>query len=266
MRRFRKPLNGNRVQVCKFISQDYDLVMSNTEAAGGYFRTYLSWRPAGAEALDPIPQITLTNEPVASLPVSQALGTIPATEFTPWTGLYARTKLKKVIVKYTPAQTMGVSNTVATAGSATTFSAADSVMYTVPVYDNVDYFVNNSSQLQLEPDQSGFSRAKIAPYARKHSIYRPWTRVLSPAIYQITNEFPGSASLREKKHMYFDLNSTGTPTELVDVNGLYLVMPFIRPGGEAPTGTGPTLYPAVDSSWVLGKLTFTYVQYFKTRQ
>lgn len=240
--------------------------MNNVGVTGGYFRAYISWKPAQAEIVAPVPQIILTNDIVANAPEGTPLGTIPETEYTPWTGLFARTKLKKVIAKYTPAQTMGVSNTVTTAGEATTFAAADAVMYTVPAYDNIDLFVDGSNELQLEPDASGFGRAKIAPYARKHSIYKPWTRVLAPSIFTQVTEVPGSTGVREKKHMYFDMTNPDFSATGIDHHGMYIVMPFIRPGGESLTATGATLYPAVDSSWTLGKLTFTYVQYFKTRQ
>lgn len=245
--------------MAKFISQDYDLIMGNDNTEGIYFRKTITFRPAFSENLLVAPQIAIENQAsLASLP----LGTIPDGEFGSWTSLYAKTMLSKVIVQYTPAQTMGVSNIVSDETGAATFGAADAIMYTVPFYDNVDKFITATNGVAITPDELGYSNVKVAPYARKHSIYKPWKRILKPTFFEQTTDFIGSNPLRNKKRMYIDM----TGAESSECTGLCIMMPALRRGGEIdPFTTTPQYYPGFGRIFVLGKLTFTYVQYFKTR-
>lgn len=237
--------------------------MFNNGGTNAYFRQCITFRPGGGETLSVLPQLSLSN---LAASVASPLGTIPDGELGSWASLYSQTFLSKVIAKYTPAQTMGVSNQVSTSGE-TTFAASDAVMWTVPFYDNVDKFLSTSNTVVVDPDESGMSTVKVSPYARKHSIYRPWTRILRPSAFLFTNEYIGTGTLYHKRRSFMDFGGSSGSESSLDMNGLCIMMPALRRGGEAnPSTTTPQFYPADGNIFVLGKLTFTYVQIFKTRQ
>lgn len=234
--------------------------MQNLVASGAYFRSCVTFRPCTSEALLSVPQLGLGN---SNNPAGIPLGTIPDLEYASWSGLYGQTKLGKVIVKYTPAQTMGVTNQVSDLG-VSTFAASDAIMWTCPFYDNANKFLTSGNVVAIPPDEAGMSTVKVSPYARKHSIYKPWTRVLRPSFFELTTDYIGSTEMARKRGTgYVDLNSASAGG--IDLTGLCVMMPALRRGGESDSGTSPQFYPAVGNIFVLGKLTFTYLQMFKTR-
>jgi len=237
-----------------------DLVMTYTAAAitTSIFRGYVQWEPTGTSGLSD--DLIVTN----GATTRQLFGTLPNLEATAWKALYGKTKLSKVVVKYYPAITMGINQaTIGTTVTPTTGSLSQAaVMYTIPIYDNVDDIINEDGTLAQGVGRNDLEDALNKPYSKCHSIYKPWTRVIVPKVYMKSPTWETGVNLYSKRGGYVDL-STG-----VDMNGLYIAIPPITLGGlQADPGlANQTNYPATGQKMILGRVTFTYYQKFMTRE
>lgn len=253
---------NNRPNVQKFTSMSYDLVMKATvdpDVNNWAFQAYIAWQP-WANQTNNITNLELQNNITQT---ARILGTL-ADEADRWKSLYAKTKLSKVIVKYMPSVTQGmtgVSN--GTLDSYTTqdiFSlCASNAMYTIPIYDNVDDIINNTLTVTKNVSYQGTTNVLTKPYVKSHSIYKPWTRVIKPKAFIKTPLYTGDDSLY-KKNMYIDAANGNTL-----LNGLFITMPPLTGGGFIPAGQTDLTIPKVGDLIKLGRLQFTYYQKFRTR-
>jgi len=244
------------VVVIKTISQDYALTMVNASGANDCYQTYLQWIPTTSETTTPGAIMPMTD----GLPNgSFTMGTMAPTEDNNFEGAYAQTKVKLIKVRYRPAQTMGVSNAISTAGLAT-FAGEDTTMTTCPIYDNVDNIVTAAGQLTSAATTAKIQNIRTKPYARVHSIYKPWQRILRPSYFQSMPQYNTSGIINKKLNTWIDVTNGN-----VVLNGLLIMVPAIKQAGEFVTATPPNLHPANLSSFVLGTVNVEYIQMFKTR-
>lgn len=257
-RRFfkRKPINAKQY-VTKCITQDYDLYMQAT-GTGRYFQLYVEFNPGLDEVLAVEPLLVANNS--SSSVAVNTIGTITAGEQTAIKSMYGKTKLAKVIVKYRPAATMGVSQFLNPLSPTVVQSlSATNTMLTVPIYENTDDVVSAAGQYTQIPTQATYSSNKMKPYAREHSIYKPWTRVLKPQMTFVDTMYTGGVAYT-KNSRWIDL----TGTQAIH-HGFLLNIPALKPAGLIVTATAPATIPQDLQSFILGKLTFTFYQKFKTR-
>lgn len=241
----------------KVVSLSQNLVMISTVGGSENFQAYLQFAPTSNQATNTI--IPMVN---AGSPSSIVIGTL-AGEQTAWPALYSKTKIHKIVVKYIPAQTCGMGGyTPGTTTSPGTlaiptinFSQA-AVMYTIPIYDNVDDLIDNTGKLLSNDVQTQL----VKPYVKAHSIYKPWTRVLTPKQYMTYTSFQG-AQIFKPIGGYFDLDNVGT---LLD--GLWMGMEPLTQGGLQQSNiNGDQNFPPVGFSFVLGEIQMTVYQSFKVR-
>lgn len=230
--------------------------------SGGFFFKIIQWNPAASEGLANSPVITLHNLPPSEPPNNpQIINSIGDSEYANWSTLYSQTKIKRIKIKYTPAQTMGVTN-MASGSGVTTFAAQDAVIVTCPVYDNVDSVISGAGASLIEPTTASYSNLKQKPYARVHSIYKPFVRIIKPQLTIQYNDYPGASPFRVKSDMWLDLSPGG----VYNYGCLVMMMRALRRAGEYTVLTPPPLdFPSVGSVFVLGTVTMTYTQLFKTR-
>lgn len=192
---------------------------------------------------------------------AQVQGCLPGEKST-WPLLYAKTKLHKVIVKYIPAQTQGMAAYLpgaTVAPTAINFSQA-AVMYTIPVYDNVDEVLDPFGVISVGQTVTDLEKQLVKPYCRAHSIYKPWTRVLSPKLFMKYGTYENDDVFR-KSGGYVDMAN-----DSITMNGLYIGMEPLSQAGLVPGNTGTDAnFPAEGQAFVLGELQFTIYQSFKTR-
>lgn len=214
------------------------------------YQMYIHWSPTGNEVLGAgLPVIEMFN----TLPIGAfTMGSIPDTEVANWSALYSKTKLAKVVVKFTPSSTVFSGQGLNQAAT----------MTTIPIYDNYDDIISTGGQLTQDPAANNIlSHMKQKPYARTTSIYKPWTRVIKPKNYL---EMPGyfGPDTFKPSTQWFDLSQTG-----IRIGGLYIIM---NPITNYVTGTPSPVYtpePTINDAglFCLGRLTFTMYQRFKTR-
>ena len=239
------------------MSQSFDLIMVNTQSITNnawVFQQYIQWAPWQNQP-NTINTINLSNATNNSAEVLGPLGD----EADRWQNLYGKTKLSKVIVKYYPAQTQGMTGIDS---NTTDYQlAASNTMFTIPIYDNVDDIISTSSLVTKGITYQGLANTLTKPYAKCHSIYKPWTRVIKPTTYlNAAGYVTADNSHYYKKQTYIDANNNGTT-----VNGLYICMPPLSSAGLLPAEQDISYFPAEDERFILGRLEFTYYQKFRTR-
>jgi hypothetical protein len=238
-------------------------------AAGGpsfIFRQYITFAPTNGSTV--LSSIDLLNDIVNSTTQTSfpaiRLGTLGNLEEGSWKQLYAKTKLVKVVIKYFPAVTMGLNQVTQTTGDVAPVAnqfAQSAIMYTIPIYDNVDDIVYASGQIKTTSSKAELEDSLNKPYAKAHSIYKPWTRIMKPTNFMNYTTY-GGQSIYNKRSGFIDLSNSD-----VTLNGLYIAAPPLTVGGLIPT-TNPVAssYPGLGESFVLGRLQITYYQKFKMRE
>lgn len=248
IRRGRIAINARPVTT-KSLSVPYALYVESIAdpAVKPIYWMYISFAPCQNETLQPDPMLVIQNSAVTEY----NLGTLCSDDA--WTTVYAKTKLKKVVVNYYPGITQGMSGAIAGL-------ALDAVFHTIPIYDNVDDVINENGNLAapatIDYTPKDLQDVLRKPYARTHSIYKPMKRVLVPKQFMKQSGY-GGAENYYKKGSYHDLSNTE-----VKLHGLLIGMPAMSAAGF---NTGGTLLPVVEEDCRLGKLMFTYYQSFKTR-
>ena len=106
--RLYKQIN-QRTHTLKSISQDYDLVLNNDGTSNTYFLNYITFVLAN-ETLSALPEIPLSNNTGGGAPVCLRIGAFAGNDQTNWGSVLSQGRIAKVIVKYRPSQTMGVTN------------------------------------------------------------------------------------------------------------------------------------------------------------
>lgn len=235
------------------------MLAGTTGVAGATFQAYLQFAPT-TQQLDTV--IGLNNTAATA---SQALGTLGVSDGAAWGELYAKTKVNKVIVKYMPACSQGMGGLISSTATSPvlpaglTFSSS-AVMYTIPIYDNVDNVMDDLGKIVPAPTQAGLNAVIQKPYTKAHSIYKPWTRVLTPKEYMTYNSYQGS-DVFAKRGGFFDLTNTG-----IRLNGLYIGMESISVGGLYTNGGANVEgFPTQGQSFNLGQIQIQVYQSFKVR-
>ncbi|AXH73135.1 MAG: putative capsid protein [Cressdnaviricota sp.] len=247
---------NERTIVHKNMSVDFELLMSRGASANQWYNCFIDFHPIQAMSLASNQQILLTNVKPSTL---VGLNTIP--DLTAIRALYSKTKLLKVIVKYTPAITIGAQNVQAANG----FWAANAIMGTMPVYDNVDDFVNQIPQVIYPTDYQNALRAKSKPYFREHSIYKPWKRVINPIAYIEQDAYQTSTDIGWYKKIPTPWVDFDSP--FAELYGFFIQMPVIKQAGVFSGSLLPEEIPGSNQDqFYFGRLTFTFVQAFKIRE
>lgn len=258
----KRKMNINaKPHIIKTYAISYDITMEPSvtpDSSAFAFQTYLQWKPAGSQSASPI-KVVLTNNTTTA---AQSLGTLPSAESSTWGSLYAKTKLSKVVVKYIPAITQGMSGTSTAGANTTSFNlSAANIMYTIPIYDNVDDIVSASGVVQKDVSYPQFSNTLTKPYTKAHSVYKPWTRVIKPTTFLNTAGYQTNDTTHLfKKNMYIDISNN---TQVL--NGLLITMPPLSAGGILPATGSDQYIPIATQTVKLGRLQMTYYQKFKTR-
>jgi len=243
------------------VSLGYDLIMVAAPGSATLqtFQAYLQFAPT-TQQLDTI--INLNNTTGSS---AQALGTLGVSDGAAWGELYAKTKVNKVIVKYMPACTQGMGGLISATGTSPvlpaglTFSSS-AVMYTIPIYDNVDNIIDDLGKLVPAPTQTALNTVIQKPYTKAHSIYKPWTRVLTPKEYMTYNSYQGG-DVYAKRGGFFDLTNP-----VIRLNGLYIGMESISVGGlYTNVGLNAEGFPTAGQAFNLGQIQIQIYQSFKVR-
>jgi len=237
----------------------YDLIMSAGAPPNTLtFRCYMQWAPC-SEQTDKI--ITLGNLQTDTV---TTLGTLPSGEGDSWKNLYGKTKIHKIVVKYMPAITQGMAGVVpgttglSPAPAALTFSN-NAEMYTIPIYDNVDSVITDLGTIVPKPTDQDLNNMIQKPYTKAHSIYRPWTRIISPKEFMSYQSYQGG-DLFQKRGGYFDLSN-----DVCRLNGLFIGMEPISIGGLTSGANVVESFPGDGAIFNLGKLQITVYQSFKVR-
>ena len=230
--------------------------MVSTVAGGNSFTGYIQFAPTNNF---PIASVVLSNDVNNQ---AQVQGCLPG-EKAIWPQLYAKTKLHKVVVKYIPAMTQGMpAYAITQTGAAIppiSFSAA-ATMYTIPIYDNVDEVINNLGVLITGTSSADLEKQLVKPYCRQHSIYKPWTRVLTPKLFNKYLTFENDDVFR-KSGGYVDMGN-----DQITMNGLFIGMEPLTEGGLTVANTANDVnFPGNGQAFVLGELQFIIYQSFKTR-
>lgn len=238
----------------KCTSLSYQFYMESSVTGLNNFQAFIQFAPTSNQAANS-GVINLVNSPN---PTSLVLGTL-AGEQSAWPALYGKTKIHKIVMKYIPAQTCGMAGQTpgATVTAATINFSQSAVMYTVPVYDNVDDVIDDTGKIVTGTDVQSYL---IKPYCKAHSIYKPWTRVLTPKQYMTYTSYNGAQCFK-KMGGYFDLDNVGTL-----LNGLWIGMEPITQGGLVPNNVQvDQSFPPINTVFVLGEIQLTIYQSFKTR-
>jgi len=231
------------------------------------FRQYITFAPTNGSSI--LSSIDMFNTPVNTTSQTSfaaiRLGTLGSEEAGAWKDLYAKTKLVKVVMKYYPAVTMGVNSvSQAVAGDVAPVSnqlAQSAIMYTIPIYENVDDIVYPSGQVKTNQGKGALEDNLNKPYAKAHSIYKPWTRIMKPTNFMAYPTY-GGQTINRKSSGFIDLSNTD-----VTLNGIYIAAPPLTVGGLIPTANPvQSAYPGTGESFVLGRLQITYYQKFKMRE
>lgn len=252
IRRGRIALNARPVTI-KASSVPVILRMKATVdvAVNSVFWAYIQFQPCVAAApLENINIIDCLNTDANTIP-SYKIPTLSSGD--DWNSVYAKTKLKKVVAHYIPGITQGL----LTLTPDTSVSAAQAWV-TCPIYDNVDDIIAADGKVKLPPTQAALQEIMRKPYCRTHSIYKPVTRVLSPKQFMSAPNYQGAASTFYKKNTFIDLSN-----QSVTLNGLLIGIPSLQ--GAGLTEGNPTSYPLLDTEFILGKVTLSYIQTFKVR-
>jgi len=247
-------------------SLDLRMTYDTNGLGGGIFRQYITFGLTNqSTVLSSIDMLntTVTVATQTSFPAIR-LGTLGIKEADSWKELYAKTKLTKVVIKYYPSVTMGINNITQATGDVAPVPgqlAQSAIMYTIPIYENVDDIVFSNGQLKMDSAKSSLEDTLNKPYAKAHSIYKPWTRILKPTNFMAYNTY-GGQTINRKGSGWVDLSNPD-----VTLNGLYIAAPPLTVGGLVPT-TNPiaSAYPGLNESFVLGRLQITYYQRFKMRE
>jgi len=243
----------------KITSLGYDLVMSAGDVVNTTtFRCYMQWAPC-IEQTDKV--ITMSN---ITTPAVTTLGTLPSGEGDSWKNLYAKTKIHKIVVKYMPAVTQGMAGVVPGAGGISPIAppltfANSAEMYTIPIYDNVDSVITDLGGIIPKPTDQDLNNMIQKPYTKAHSIYRPWTRIISPKEFMSYQSYQGG-DLYQKRGGYFDLSN-----DVCRLNGLFIGMEPISIGGLSNGANVLESFPNNNDIFNLGKLQITMYQSFKVR-
>lgn len=249
----RSNLNA-RVNTQKIMAVSYDLSMEPTIVSSDTnfaYQAYIQWRPCVGQALVQ-PKIAMVNNSTTN---AQTFGTLPNSEATNFSAIYAKTKLSKVVIKYMPCITQGMAGT-------TLNLAANNNMYTIPIYDNVDDIVSTGGICNQSVALATFQNTIIKPYTKVHSIYKPWTRIIKPKCFLTTPGYEVADTTHLfKKDMYLDFDNVESR-----LNGLLITMPPLSAGGFLPSATPDTYLPVFGTNVVkLGRIQMIYYQKFKTR-
>lgn len=230
-------------------------------SASGVFRAYMQWLPNSDQVDNDVTMLNGTA-PIGSI----RLGTMAIGENTAWQELYGYTKVHKIVVKYYPACTVGmagvVPSTTVSGGpqpGALSFSA-NTVMYTVPIYDNVDSVIDSTGKILVSNSNEDLMNMLAKPYAKSHSVYKPWTRVIIPKQYMNYPTFQNS-SVYTKRGGYADMSQE------ILLNGLYITCEQMTVGGLVlDIGDNEQSFPKSGQVFNLGRLETTIYQSFKIRQ
>lgn len=173
-------------------SLDLRMTYDTNGLGGGIFRQYITFGLTNqSTVLSSIDMLntTVTVATQTSFPAIR-LGTLGIKEADSWKELYAKTKLTKVVIKYYPSVTMGINNITQATGDVAPVPgqlAQSAIMYTIPIYENVDDIVFSNGQLKMDSAKSSLEDTLNKPYAKAHSIYKPWTRILKPTNFMAYN-------------------------------------------------------------------------------
>lgn len=242
----------------KTITTSADISMVGASASG-VFRTFIQWL-ATDDQVDG--DILMSNGATIG---ATALGTIPGGESASWQSLYGYTKVHKIVVKYYPACTVGMgavipSTTVSGGPQPGTIAfSANAVMYTIPVYDNVDSVIDPVGKILINNSAAGLQNMLAKPYAKSHSIYKPWTRVLTPKQYMTYPTFENN-TLYAKRGGYMDMSKQ------IILNGLYISCEQMTVGGLVlDVGDNEQSFPKSGQVFNLGRIETIVYQSFKIR-
>jgi len=235
------------------------IAVSGASNSANIFSAYVQWGPCDGSGV--ASDLTLSNAATLN---AQIYGTIPAREETAWKSLYGKTKLCKIVVQYFPAVTEGINQAVVTSGIAAAANSLSqaAVMYTIPIYDNVDDIISTTGAVVAGQTRTDLEDNLNKPYTKCHSIYKRWTRIIKPKFFMSSPTYDASI-LFSKRGGFVDLS-----TDAIDLNGLYIAMPPLTVGGLQANASAlnQSTYPSGGQRFVLGRLQFTYYQKFMTRE
>lgn len=250
-----------RQNVTKVSSTPYNLVLEATinpvTLGREIFQSYVCFRP-NKEQDNGNPNLVLTN----NNPNAQIIGTIPLQEKQYWHGLYAKCKLSKVIVKYTPAITQGMATSTGLElqQMENLRLSTNAMMMTTPCYDNIDNVIDDDNFVKGAPAWVTYNDWCSKPYTRQHSIYKPWTRVLKPTQYMKDTSYDNNETSYHKQGSRWVDTDTN-----VTMHGIKFMCPALLPAGLLPTGTTLQTQPNVLHAFLMGKVQFIYYMKYKQR-
>lgn len=208
-RRYRRGNINNRTVRVKKYTIGYDLTMEGFQATGPQiFRTYLMFCINQDEAVLPV---TIKMNDAVDAGNAYVISPMTTQQLNSWKELYGKTKFMKCVIKYHPANTMGYtatgqSNTSVPQPINISYSSCAN-MYTIPIYENTDYIVNESQGIRTKNNTRQLADIISKPYCKEHSIYKPWTRVLVPKLTCNYPTYPAisNSTIQQKRGGWIDL-------------------------------------------------------------
>jgi len=251
VKRYRKDVN-TVTNVSKVKSLSYQLAMSAVDpvvlGVNDAFSLFLTFQPAGFSNPS---RLDLTNQ------VAHAVASLsPGPSTISFASLYSKCYLSKVIIKYFPAVTEGL-----TPLNNLPLSAANTIT-TVPIYDSIDNIMNKTKQTSVNSADE-LELVQRRPYTKIHSIYKTFTRVLKPTQFTQYNSYSTEAASNNytKAKRWIDLNDNDTR-----VYGLLIGMRQFLTGGAFSPGAPTQIYPvASGEGFELGRLEVTMYTKYKIR-